>query len=240
MKQIALLPPAAAVLLLGLAGCGGDLTLPSTPPTGLTLAVLHGDGQTGTVGQSLPNPVVVAVRTAAGQPLPNRQVVFVESGTGSGDAFDPDTALTDSQGQAVTSWVLGTAAGIYNAEARVVPQPDSAPPVPFQAAAVAGAPDTMRADGPTIQGGSRGDPVAEPLVVAVVDQYGNPVPGVPVEWKVTSGNGELSPASGPVTGSDGRSSVTWTLGNRIGIQQATAEIKDVAGAPVTFSATVLF
>jgi Big-like domain-containing protein len=239
MKQFALSPPAAVALLLGLAGCGGDLTLPASTPTGLSLAVLDGDRQTGTVGQPLQNPVVVEVKTGAGAPMPDRQVVFVATGSGAG-TFDPDTALTDAQGKALTHWVLGTAPGTYTAEARIVPQDDSAPPVAFQAAAVAGAPDSVRADSPLIQSGFRGQPVDQSLVVLVVDRYGNPVPGVEVKWKADNGNGELSPADGTVTGADGRSGVIWTLGNRIGIQQATAEVKDLIGSPVTFSATVLF
>jgi Big-like domain-containing protein len=240
MKQFALSAPAVAGLLLGLAGCGGDLTLPGSTTTGLSLAVLQGDGQTGTVGQALPSPVVVVLRTESGAPMPDRKVVFVQTTGGSGDAFDPDTAVTNSEGQALTHWVLGTAPGTYSAEARVVPEDDTALPVRLQAAAVPGAPDSVRADGPTMQSGRRGQPVAEPLVVAVVDRYGNPVPGVEVKWKVENGNGELSPADGTVTDADGQSSVTWTLGNRIGVQQATAEVKDVIGSPVTFTATVLF
>ena len=226
--------------MLGLAGCGGDLTLPGPTSTGLSLAVLQGDGQIGTVGQPLPSPVVVVVRTNAGEPMPDRQVVFVDSATGTGDAFDPDTAATNSQGQALTHWVLGTAPGPYAAVASIVPQSDTVLPASIRASAVAGDPDSVRADGPTIQSGNRGDPVPQPLVAAVVDRYGNPVSGVEVRWRVEHGNGSVSPADGNVTDSDGRSSVTWTLGNRIGVQQATAEVEEVIGSPVIFSATVVF
>jgi len=242
MKQFALVPPAAAALFLGVAGCGGDLTLPASTPTSLSLALLQGGDQTGTVGQPLPNPVVVVVRTEAGVPIPDRQVVFVQATSETNDAFDPDTVLTDAQGKALTHWVLGTTPGSYSAQATVIPQGDTVVPVPLQlqAAAVADAPDSVRADGPTIQSGLRGEAVAEPLVVAVVDRYGNPVAGVEVNWKTDHGNGEVSPSGATVTDADGRSGVTWTLGNRIGIQQATAEVKDLIGSPVTFSATIAF
>jgi hypothetical protein len=242
MKQFALVPPAAAALVIGLAGCGGDLTLPASTPTGLSLVVLQGDGQIGTVGQPLPNPVVVVVQTDSGVPIPDRQVVFVPATGGTNDAFDPDTVVTDAQGKALTHWVLGTTPGPYSAQATVTPQGDTVVPVPLQlqAAAVADAPDSVHADGPTIQAGRRGEAVAEPLVVAVVDRYGNPVAGVEVKWKTEPGNGEVSPSDATVTDADGRSGVTWTLGNRIGIQRATAEVKDLIGSPVTFSATVAF
>jgi hypothetical protein len=242
MKQFALIPPAAAALCLGLVGCGGDLTLPASTPTSLNLALLQGGGQTGTVGQPLPNPLVVVVRTDAGVPIPGRQVTFVQATTGTDDRFDPATVTTDSEGRAPTNWVLGTTPGAYSAHATIVAQGDTAvpPPLELKAAAVADAPDSVRADGPLIQVGRRGEPVPEPLVVAVVDRYGNPVAGVEVMWKTENGNGEVSPAEGTVTDADGRSGVTWTLGNRIGIQRATAEVQGLIGSPVTFSATISF
>jgi hypothetical protein len=239
MKQLALSPPTAVALLLGLAACGGDLTVPTSTPTGLRLAVLDGNGQTGTVGQPLDSPVVVVLRTDAGAPVPDRQVTFVPTGNGAG-TFDPGTVTTDADGKALTHWVLGTVPGPYTGEARVVPQADSAAPVAVEAAANVGAPDTVRINSTEIQTGRRGEAVDQPLVVLVVDRYGNPVPNVEVDWKTEDGNGQLSPAAGSVTGSDGRSGVTWTLGNRIGIQQATAEVKGVIGSPVTFWATVSF
>ena len=239
MKRFALISPAAA-LALGLAGCGGDLSLPGPTPGGVSLAVLQGDGQTGTVGQPLPSPVVVVVRTGEGVPMPDRLVVFVDSATDATDAFDPDTVVTNAQGQALTHWVLGTTPGPYAAVASVIPQSDTIVPASISASAVAGAPDSVRAAGPTIQTGHRGQPVDEPLVVAVVDRFGNPVAGVEVKWKVESGNGSLSPSEGTVTDADGHSSVAWTLGTRIGVQQATADVEDVIGSPVTFSATVPF
>lgn len=230
---------AGAALLLGLAGCGGDLTLPDNGSTGLKLAVLQGENQTGTVGQPLENPVVVVLETDAGAPLSGRQVVFVATGAGTG-TFDPDTAVTDGQGKALTHWVLGTAPGPYTAEASLVPQADSAQPVAFGATAIPGAPDSVRAGSSDLQSGHRGEAVDDPPTVVVVDRYGNPVAGVPVSWSVADGNGQLSPADGTVTDANGRSTVTWTLGNRIGIQQATAQVQAVIGSPVVFWATVSF
>ena len=194
----------------------------------------------GTVGQALPSPVIVVVRTDAGAALADRTVAFQSAGA-TGGTFDPDTTVTNDQGQALTHWVLGTAPGPYTAEARLVTAGDTAvPAAQLQASAVAGAPDSVRADSPTLQSGNRGEPVAAPPVLVVVDRYGNPVVGVQVKWKVEQGNGELSPGDETVTDADGRSTVVWTLGNRIGVQQVKAEVKDVIGSPLTFTATVLF
>ena len=84
--------------------------------------------------------MVVQVSTEAGVPMVGRKVAFVASGDGT-QGFQPDTAVTDAQGQAVTRWVLGTAAGDYAAEARIVALGDSVVPVvPIHAAARPGAP----------------------------------------------------------------------------------------------------
>ena len=236
MTRFALVLP--TVLIVGLAGCGDNLTLPAPTPTNLRLDVLGGDDQTGTVGQTLNNPVVVVVRNTALVPIPGRQVVFASDG---GSAFEPAAVTTDAQGKALTHWRMGTVPGPYTGQATVVAQEDSIPPpAAFTAMANAGSPDSVRAEGHVIQSGRRGEPVDNPLVVVVVDRYGNPVKDVEVTWRAELGNGELSPSSGTVTDADGRSGVIWTLGNRIGIQQVTAEIPDVIGSPVTFSATVGF
>jgi hypothetical protein len=240
MKRIAPLwrVPVSAVMLV-LLGCGADLTLPGSTVPGLAVAVVQGDGQIGTVGDTLPDPVVIEVKTDGGQAIPDRRVAFVAA-QGAGAGFDPDTAITDSQGRALTRWVLGTAVGVYTAEARLVPDGEAAlPTAPLQATADPGDPDTVRAIGPTIQPGQRGEALPEPLAVLAVDRFGNPVAGAEVKWEASSGNGELS-AGTTLTGADGTTSVIWTLGNRVGVQRATAKVEHADGSPVTFSATVLF
>jgi hypothetical protein len=168
-----------------------------------------------------------------------RRVAFVPAG-GSAGAFDPDTAVTNSQGQATTSWVLGTTPGNYSGEARIVVPPDSAAPVTtLQASAVAGQPDTLRAVGSTSQPGRRNQPLAQPLTVMAVDRFGNPVENAEVDWSVDQGDGELS-ADTSRTAADGSASVTWTLGDRIGIQKASASVQGANGSPLTFTAVVLF
>ncbi len=237
MTKIAPGRVAAATGMLLLAGCSADLTLPGSPPPGLAVAVVQGDGQTGTVGDTLAQPVVVVVKTDAGQPIPGRRVAFVPTQAGE---FDPDTAVTDAVGQAQARWVLGTTAGVYRAEARLVAGGDSVlPPAALQATAGPGSPDTLRSEGPAIQSGHRGQPLDRPLVVAAVDRFGNAVAGVEVRWEAGPGNGQLSVPSS-VTAADGTASVVWTLGNRVGVEQATATVPGLQGSPVLFSATVLF
>ncbi len=74
----------------------------------------------------------------------------------------------------------------------------------------------------------------------VVDRYGNPVAGADVVWAVTEGDGTLGDEH-TLTGPDGTSAVTWTVGSRLGVQKAEARVAGVAsGSPLTFTAVVFF
>jgi hypothetical protein len=228
------------VAFAGALGCGGDLTLPDSSGAGLELSLVDGNSQIGKVGEPLPLPIVVRVETQNQQPIGGRRVAFILSQASDAGQVDPDTVVTDSEGRASTRWQLGTTPGDYQGEARLVTTDSTgAPAVPFAASAQAGAPDTIRAVSPLSQPGRRDHALDDPLVVAAVDRYGNPVPDATVLWNVTSGGGSLS-AEQTTTGADGTASVFWTLGSGIGIQKAGATLNGATGSPVTFTAAVLF
>ena len=239
MTQKSTLRAAESALLLVLAGCSTDLTLPSESGIGLNLSRVDGDGQRGTVGARLASPLVVRVVSSENTGIGGRRVAFVPVGDAAAVRLEPDTALTNSRGEAISVWVLGTEVGQHEVEARLVADAAAPPPVRFSAEAVAGPPDTLAAASPLNRAGRRGDELSAPLVVRVADRFGNPVVGAPVAWAVTGGDGELSAAATP-TGSDGTASVTWELGERVGLQRASASITGVTGSPVNFTATVLF
>ena len=239
MTKRTILGALASALLLVLADCSSDLTLPSDSGTGLDLSRVNGDGQRGTVGAPLPEPLVVRVVASDNAGVGGRRVAFAAVGAGAALQLEPDTALTNSQGEASTTWVLGTQVGEYRVEAHLVATGAAPEPVSFSAEAVAGPPDSLAGASPLNRAGRRGLEVSEPLVVRVADRYGNPVEGARVTWAITTGEGRLSAAETP-TGSDGTAAVTWELGERIGVQKATASIAGVTGSPVTFTATVLF
>jgi hypothetical protein len=227
------------VALAAVLGCGGDLTLPDASGTGVDLSIVDGRTQIGTVGEPLPSLIIVQVVAEGGQPIGGRRVAFVLSDTSAGE-MDPDTAVTNSKGRASARWVLGRTPGEYQGEARLVTTDSTEPPaIPFAASAHAAAPDTIRAVSPQSQPGRRDHQLDDPLVVAVVDRFGNPVPEATVQWSVTTGGGSLS-AEETATGPDGTTSVVWTLGPGIGIQKAAATVDGATGSPVTFTAAVLF
>jgi hypothetical protein len=60
--------------------CGGDNNGPHTPTA---IAQVSGDGQTGLVGQTLANPLVVKVTDASGDPVEGVSVQWAAQGGGS-------------------------------------------------------------------------------------------------------------------------------------------------------------
>jgi Big-like domain-containing protein len=227
-------------LLAGAMGCASDVLLPDPAGGGggpVALTMFDGDQQTGTVGELL-NPLIVRV-LAGDQPARGRKVAFVLREDPGAGSITPDTATTDSEGKAVAHWTLGTAPGDYLVVARLVGDETATQVAEFRAAAHAGAADTLSPASVQAQAGRRKQPVAEAPLVRVVDRYGNAVPNVSVAWQVTAGQGEVG-AAATTTDADGKATVAWTLGNRIGVQKLTAAIGGVTGSPVTFTVTVLF
>jgi hypothetical protein len=229
----------AALSLAAILACGDDLALPTSSGEGVDLSILDGNDQTGTVGQELPEPLVVGVESG-GTPVKGHKVAFVLAGDSAAGRLDPDTAVTGPDGRAVAQWVLGTEPGPHAVEARlVVSEPLPAPMAVFEASAVAGEPDTVRAASPVSQPGRIGQPVPEDPTVLVLDRFGNPVGGAQVDWQVSAGRGTVnSPQT--LTGADGKATVIWTLGLGIGVQKLMARVEAAHGSPVTFTATVLF
>jgi hypothetical protein len=221
-------------------GCGSDLVLPDTPPGEQSIALTSwkGDGQTGSVGEALPELLVVKAVTEAQQPVSAMEVAFELADPAAG-SVNPATATTNSEGQAFTQWRLGTIPGSYTATARVVRAEGDTVVTEFHAVAKPAAPDTLSASVPLAQPGRRNEPVRTPPQVRVVDRYGNPVPDVPVSWQVLAGEGEV-PSSTTLTDSLGLATTEWDLGNWRGQQKLSASLDGVSGSPIVFTAFVLF
>jgi hypothetical protein len=227
-------------ILSGVLGCGADLLLPDPPGGGdnVALSKVDGDQQVGVVGERLELPLRVRVLTGRELPATGREVEFVF--TSAAGVVTPATAVTNSEGEATASWVLGTEPGSQSVSAQLPAVGDAEPQSEeFTAQARPAAPDTISARSPTSQPGRRGQRVGADPVVLVVDRFGNPVPEALVAWQVTSGEGSVSEAI-TRTDSQGTTTVDWTLGNRVGVQRLTATVEPITDSPATFTATVLF
>jgi len=81
--------------------------------------------------------------------------------------------------------------------------------------------------------------LAQPLVVKVSDQYGDPVANTTVTFVVTAGGGSVTPATVTTTAA-GQASANWTLGTTVGTQAVTVSAAGTKiTAPVEFTATAV-
>ena len=99
---------------------------------------------------------------------------------------------------------------------------------------VAPVPSTLSIASGNNQRVTPGNALPAPLEVSVTNSDGDGIPGVKVNWVVTTGEGRLS-TTRTITDSDGRASVDWTLGSRPGSQSVEAIVVSVA-SPALFSA----
>jgi hypothetical protein len=227
------------VLLVALAGflqtCGGDnLLLPSAgQPSKITIE--SGDGQNGTVGQELENPVVVVVTDPEDRPVQGVEVVFVAP---AGAELAPnDTVLTGADGRAAVRYRLSTVAGEQVVEARAKPVvPSASLTATFTAMAAPGSAVSLVVAGGDGQVGVVSTALPESLAVRAIDGYGNGVPGVEVGWEATGGS--LSPTT-VVTGADGGAAVERIMGDVPGSYETTASASGLEGSPLSFTSNAM-
>ena len=172
-----------ASLSLAACGGGGDGRGGPSPPASVT--IVAGNGQTGEVGTLLPVALTVRVTDSAGRPHASVAVGWaVTAGSG---AVNPPSGVTDSAGNAITRWTLGTTAGSQQVTATVA----GLAPVAFSATAVAGnatasvtltSPTTTPYEGDTVQ-----------LTAIARDQFGNALPDKVATW--SSSNPTIAPVS---------------------------------------------
>jgi hypothetical protein len=99
--------------------CGDLLQEPDTGFSKLTLRLeeVSGNGQTGTAGRALAQPVRVRILGSAEEPLPRLRIQWLVTG-GSGTASPRDT-FSDENGVAETTWILGSESGPQKLQAIV-------------------------------------------------------------------------------------------------------------------------
>ena len=118
-------------------GCGGsDLVIPDDGGA-VSIRVVAGDGQRGSVGEPLTAPVVVEVTDAGNNPVAGVTVEFVLTSAGTGAEITPATARTNAAGRAQAFVLLGDKVGLQTGEARVAAG-GAAPAISFAALAVSG------------------------------------------------------------------------------------------------------
>jgi hypothetical protein len=177
---------------------------------------------TAEVGTALTTPVAFVVRDAGGKAL-GGVVVSVSVGEGGGTLRNAPTR-TAAGATSVGQWTLGTAAGRNT----LVVRAGQLPPFTLEATALPGPAAEIRIVSGNTQLALAGEEVPAPLQVAVVDRFGNGVPGQSVRFDPLLGGGRAAPAS-VVTGPDGvAGGVRWELGSARSSQTLRASVLPLA------------
>ena len=189
------------------------------------------------VGTTLPTPISARFTDRYGNPIQNAPILFVPLAGGglAGDGGAPgqpsaSVELTDAEGRASVLWTLGDRPGLN----RIAIRTEILPSLIYDARAVAGPLDALAPLSPSMQTSQISETVVFPPRVRAQDRLENPLVGVEVVFRVTSGGGSVSPDT-VVTDSTGIASATeWIMGPDEGEQTLVAEAGSVS---TTFTAT---
>jgi adhesin/invasin len=212
---------------------GGPLTFVANGVAGTAsqMAIASGDNQSGLIGASLAQPLVMRVADPNNNPVQNVTVTFAVL-TGGGSVLATSVS-TDAQGLAATSLTLGATVGANTVRATSV--------------GLSGSPTTFTAMGTTAPASSialaSGDAqravagsALQPFVVTVRDAGNNPVQGFAVGFAVATGGGQLS-ATSVTTDAQGNAATILTLGATAGTNTVTVTAPGLTGSPRTITAT---
>lgn len=225
---------AGEVLALGGQGqttATATFSLNALPENASGITAVSGMDQSGQVGTTLANPLVVQVADAFGNPIPGVDVVWTADGGGS---VSSGTTTTGADGQTSVTRTLGTTAGTQRALATVDGLAGS--PVTFVHTATAGAASGLSIVSGDDQTGPVSTELPLPLVVVLKDGGGNPVPGAAVSWVIGAGGGSVTPTTS-TTDAAGQAAAAWTLGGTPGVNNNTVSAVVSGIGVVEFSAT---
>jgi hypothetical protein len=194
-----------------------------------SIASISGGKQVGTVGTTLPAPIVVKAKDAVGNAVPGAPILFSDGGVG-GVFSSPNPVATDSNGEASIAYTLPT-----KARPITITVSDGSVSAKISAQSVAASPALVN----IIQGNNQTahplNKLPKALIVSVTDQYGNGISGLTVNFTDNGAGGTLS-NSAPVTTASGQVSVTYTTSSQTGTVTITASYTTLT--PVTFTETV--
>lgn len=101
------------VVLAVVVACGPDYSVVPSPSA--SISIIAGNGQVGSAGVALANPVVVLVTDSTGAPAAGVAMTWTPS---AGDGSVTASAVTDGAGHASATWTLGSVIGDQHLTAR--------------------------------------------------------------------------------------------------------------------------
>ena len=192
-----------------------------------SLTLVSGSKQTGVVGTTLPNPIVVKAKDAAGNLVSGASISFSD---GVGGTFNPNPGTTGTNGETSTMYTLPTVAKALtvtatNGTVSLNVTENSTPAAPAMLNIIQGNNQSANPD----------NKLPKTLIVSVTDQYGNGISGLTVNFTDNGAGGSFN-NSAPVTSTTGRVTVTYTTGSQAGTVTIDATYGTLA--PAVFTETV--
>ena len=194
----------------------------------LSLRIVSGNRQSAVINGTLANPLVVEVQDQNGDLISGVDVEFVVTeGSGTLSAI-VDT--TDANGRAQATLTLGANVGANTVTATI-----DGFVVEFTATGQARAATSVHSVSGNSQATVVNGTLANPFVVEVRDQDGNPIEAATINFAVTAGGGTLS-ASSDTTDGNGQAETTLTLGPNLGTNTVRVSVSGIA-TTIDFTAT---
>nr|WP_295921734.1 Ig-like domain-containing protein [uncultured Dyadobacter sp.] len=204
--------------------------------------IVSGNSQNGQYGKELANPLKVRVLNGEGKPEVDVAVEWKILAGGGG--FKSRQHITDAQGLASASWILGPSGG-QNVEV-IVKKKDgtsaTGSPVVFTAIPTNALPYRIAIVSGSNQEGFLEKQLPNPLMVKVTDKDEKPLNNIAVNWEGYSSNTGVPKPFVSLTNANGVAETVWTLGNKPGNYSVYATLKNhgglhVNGSPLQFSIT---
>jgi hypothetical protein len=205
-----------------------SFTVTVLPGPASKITILSGSKQTAPVQTTYPLPLKVQLLDANNNGIAGGTITFTDGNKGG--AFSPASTVTDSTGKAQTSYTTGTKSGsfTFTAASGSIHQQ-------MYGTVTAGPAAGMSVVSGNNQTGNRSTVLPGALVVKVVDQFNNVVPGATVTYNDNGANGSFS-ASSVTTDANGQASVMYTLPATPGIINITASVSGAGSAGFTETA----
>ncbi|MFQ5649775.1 MAG: Ig-like domain-containing protein [bacterium] len=193
--------------------------------------------------------LTVTLTDRFGNPVAGKAVTLMSDNEN--DTIGQPQELTNENGQ-TQGTIASTIAGEHTISARVVGGVQLNPTLELAFLSVA--PESVELRDGNNQASNVSTVLPAPIEVLVTDEFGNPVPGITVQFDVTAGGGFILPESSAqrqgavsgvsvdkITSANGIAQAFWVLGANPGENRAEARAffdnQELAGSPVDFAAT---
>ncbi len=203
-------------------------TVTVVPGAATRIAVTGGNKQTAPVQTTFPLPLKVQLVDVNGNGVPGGTINFTDGNKGG--TFSAPSVVTDSTGTAQTLYTTSTKSGSLTFTAT-----SGSLHIALYGTVTAGPASGMSVVSGNNQTAPASTTLPAALVVKVVDQFNNLVPGAAVTFSDNGAGGSFS-ASPVTTGTNGQATVTYTLPSTAGTVNITASVSGGASAGFTETA----